>query len=439
MLLLRSQLPLDALIRSLAPAAWFRQGAGITVTGSGVSQWDDQSGNGRHLLQGTDAARPIDLPFSGTRYLYLPGVAGNYASTPGSAFPASDIDVQVFVSLTDWTPSGDQNLVCKDDGASSRELLFYVEAASGGRLRLYTSANGTTLRSALSSAATGITDGAAQWVRVTRSASSGDVKFYLGGNAATPSWAQLGTTQSTTAEGIYDGSVPIRVGSNLAGGVSSPVSGRIYRAIIKNGIDGTTVVDFNPADADGDGDTSFASSTTGETWTINSSGGLPAQIVGRAAILFNGTSHYLKCNAFTLNQPTCVLMVVKQVSWTSGDRISDGNAFNTGVLYQTAASPQINSFAGTTTPFIASLAVGSVGVISALFSGASSYLKHNLNAASTANAGTNNMGGFTLGADGNNAQFSNIQVYEVLILPVAPSTAQLDRIISGLMARHGVA
>lgn len=39
-------------------AAWFKYGVGITVTGLGVSQWSDQSGNGRHLLQGTDADRP---------------------------------------------------------------------------------------------------------------------------------------------------------------------------------------------------------------------------------------------------------------------------------------------------------------------------------------------------------------------------------------------
>jgi hypothetical protein len=45
-------------IAGLGPAAWFRYGTGITITGSGVSQWNDQSGNGRHLLQATDANRP---------------------------------------------------------------------------------------------------------------------------------------------------------------------------------------------------------------------------------------------------------------------------------------------------------------------------------------------------------------------------------------------
>jgi len=37
---------------------WCRYGSGITITGSGVSQWDDVSGNGNHLKQGTDTNRP---------------------------------------------------------------------------------------------------------------------------------------------------------------------------------------------------------------------------------------------------------------------------------------------------------------------------------------------------------------------------------------------
>jgi len=41
-----------------SPAAWYKFNTGITVTGSGVSAWTDQSGNSRTLLQGTDAARP---------------------------------------------------------------------------------------------------------------------------------------------------------------------------------------------------------------------------------------------------------------------------------------------------------------------------------------------------------------------------------------------
>lgn len=39
-------------------AAAYLFNTGITVTGSGVSSWADQSGNGRNLLQGTDTNRP---------------------------------------------------------------------------------------------------------------------------------------------------------------------------------------------------------------------------------------------------------------------------------------------------------------------------------------------------------------------------------------------
>lgn len=37
---------------------WYRKGIGVTVTGQGVSKWEDQSGNGRDLLQTTDLDRP---------------------------------------------------------------------------------------------------------------------------------------------------------------------------------------------------------------------------------------------------------------------------------------------------------------------------------------------------------------------------------------------
>ena len=53
--------------------AWYKFNTGITITGAGVSQWDDQSGNGRHLLQGTDADRPSEsggvITFDGVREL----------------------------------------------------------------------------------------------------------------------------------------------------------------------------------------------------------------------------------------------------------------------------------------------------------------------------------------------------------------------------------
>lgn len=45
-------------ITDISPFAWWRYNTSVTVTGSGVSQWSDVTGNARHLLQGTDTNRP---------------------------------------------------------------------------------------------------------------------------------------------------------------------------------------------------------------------------------------------------------------------------------------------------------------------------------------------------------------------------------------------
>lgn len=45
-------------ILALSPAAWYRLNRGITVV-TGVSQWDDHSGNARHLTQATGSLQPV--------------------------------------------------------------------------------------------------------------------------------------------------------------------------------------------------------------------------------------------------------------------------------------------------------------------------------------------------------------------------------------------
>lgn len=435
---------LDQYIKSLGPAAWFRMDQGVTVTGAGISQVDDLSGNARYLLD-PGTTRPIYLPFSGTRYLYLPGVAGNYASTPDSVANSitGDIDIRVRVALDDWTPATIMGLIGKRTDPANRSFRFNID--TGGTPALFWSADGSTELAAGCSAATGITDGVAAWVRVTLDVDDGAgnrvIKFYTAEDSATEptSWAQLGNTVTTAGTtSIFNGNAVVEIGSALSG-TTHLAKSRTYRAIIKSGIDGTTVVDFNPADAS-DGATSFASSATGETWTVNSSGSLPAQIVGRASALFNGTSHYLKTAAFTLNQPTWVIWVGKQVSWTLNDRICDGNTVSSGAIAQNATTPELLIFAGTTGIAKVPLTVGALGVVSAVFSGANSRASVNLSTEVTGQAGAGNMGGLTLGANGDAtaAQFSNISTSELIVFPFAPSTELQARLIAGLMARHGL-
>lgn len=47
--------------------AWYDSTTGITEDGNGISQWDDQSGNGHDVVQATDANKPNTADVSGTQ------------------------------------------------------------------------------------------------------------------------------------------------------------------------------------------------------------------------------------------------------------------------------------------------------------------------------------------------------------------------------------
>jgi len=428
-------------VRALSPAAWYKAGVGVTVTGSGVSTLADLSGNGRDLLQSTDASRPPYLSYTGTKYLYLPGVAGNNASTPDSAANSitGDIDIRVRVAMADWTPGANMSFVDKNfSGTESYRLIM----TATNFLRLDVQVSGS-LRSAAATSETGFTDGVAYWIRVTRASSSGNVNFYTASDSSTEptSWTQLGSADvASTAGAITDSGQPLTIGATPGGG-SLNLAGKVYWALIYSTIGGTTpVVDFNPDRDASDASTSFASSATGETWTVNSSGGLPAQIVGRSSILFDGSADYLKTNAFTLNQPETVYLAFKQVSWTSADMIYDGNAANSMGLQQGGVTPQIqlNTDATAFVGPAAGPAVGAYGVVASIFNGASSSFQVNLGAATTGTLNATNAGAFTLGARGNGLAPGNIQFLEAIIFSTAHDATQRALVIQYLARKYGI-
>ena len=210
-------------------------------------------------------------------YVYLPGTSGNYVSTPDAAVLdiTGDIDIAVRVAMTDWTPAsgGVQTLIGKRLSPSNLSYNFSVrDGANAGKLLLQTTANGSTDRNATSSVAPTVSDGEALWVRATRASSSGSTVFYTAPDSPTyPTvWTQLGTTISTTAGAIFAGTANLVVGSQSAG-TSTMLNGTVYRAIVKNGIDGTTVADFDATKFQTAASTTCVAET-GETWTLNTSG-----------------------------------------------------------------------------------------------------------------------------------------------------------------------
>lgn len=154
---------------------------------------------------------------------------------------------------------------------------------------------------------------------------------------------------------------------------------------------------------------------------------------GDNTILFDGSAHYLKCDAFTLNQPTTIYILFKQVSWTANDVVYDGNTVNVQLLWQRTASPGMMIYAGTNSSVNNNLAVGTYGSVAAVYNGANGVFQINNTTPLTGNYGAVNAAGFTLGATGTPvASFGNIQVKEVIIYAAAHDQTTRDQVIAYL-------
>ena len=156
-------------------------------------------------------------------------------------------------------------------------------------------------------------------------------------------------------------------------------------------------------------------------------------------ILFDGIDNFLKTAAFALIQPEMIYIVFKQLTWTNDDRIFDGNAVNSGLMRQTGASPGLGLFAGSVGPSNVNLILDTYGIARVLFNGVSSKFIINETTPIIGDAGSSDMGGFTLGARGDGtATYGNIQVKEVIIRKVADAAQDEADIYSYLSTKYGI-
>lgn len=247
----------------LANACWWRyKGDGCGYAGNPVADINDV------LLQ--------------TPYLSMAGAG--YASAPDSAANSStgDLDIIVKVALNDWTPPGYKVFVAKWDSglAQNRSYVFYMEQPSTGFLGFGTSADGVNPNPFhVSNQPVPVADGGTIWVRVQFDANDGlgnqVCKFLTSVDynpiTRTGTWTQLGSTSTIAgAVTIFNNNQPLLIGAEYSNLYN--VSGKIFYAEMSNTLGGTPVVKFNPWNGLVDGATLFTSST-GEVWTINTTGG----------------------------------------------------------------------------------------------------------------------------------------------------------------------
>lgn len=153
------------------------------------------------------------------------------------------------------------------------------------------------------------------------------------------------------------------------------------------------------------------------------------------SILFDGLDNFMATGAFTLAQPFTVVTLVKQVTWTSLDRIWDGtNSF----AFQLTSSPNIGINAGSSVGS-ATLTLGTWGVVTTIFNGASSVVQLNQGTPATGNAGAGNMSSFALAAVvAGTSRWCEAAYKENIVFPSALDAATRYRVIRYLMQVGGI-
>ncbi len=161
-------------------------------------------------------------------------------------------------------------------------------------------------------------------------------------------------------------------------------------------------------------------------------------VLNSDGILFDGTSDWMRTATFPLEQPTMVYIVFKHITWTQYDRVFDGYVDGKGAFRQNDLSPELEMYAGIAGSQNNNLALGTFAIARILFNGVSSFSQINETSAIVGNAGAGDMDGFTLGARGNDAAPSHINVKEVIVRKSADSTTNQTIIYNYLKSKYGL-
>ena len=205
------------------------------------------------------------LPTSGgSAYVPLRGVSGDYIWTADKAALRVTGDIEIVARVASSTWSSNENFVTRWGSPGAQAFAFQAISSS---VRFFISTDGTNALGALATANHGFTAGTPYWVKVTRRASDGRVQFFTAPDSSSEpsSWTQLGADVTLSAgSSIFAAAAPLELGSQQ-GGTVTRLSGGVFRAIVRSGIGGTTVADFNAANATAFG---LPSDGVGNGWLI---------------------------------------------------------------------------------------------------------------------------------------------------------------------------
>ena len=240
----------------------------------------------------------------GSKYLALSGIAGNYASTAdvSSLRITGSIEIVMRLAALDWTPTNQMKIISKAGNLNQRAYALTI--LTGGHLcwSLYPDGdNGATpyiiypQSSIPIQTAASLSDGQSVWIKATWNNATDVANFYWAADQVSEptSWNLIGAADvPAVATGIFPGTSPLVIGT--IGSTTEMYQGKIYRAIVRDGIGGSTVYDADFS-IQSVGATSFTE-TTGKTVTIN---GSSAKISEGITYYDNGKNTIISQNPYT--------------------------------------------------------------------------------------------------------------------------------------------
>lgn len=199
--------------------AWFRADAADITIGTGVSQWADKSGNGRHISQGTGGAQPVftevDSDFNNRGSVDFDGTDDRLASAAAaSSFLAVNGGWILSVFRAD--------AISTDSGTSYSNVGVWD--AGGGNAGLHLRSTGPT-------ALAYSWDGADQHANVTVSTGATEIVTWRKSATMVTGRRRLETEVTDTAGNISSLAGPLRVGGNFS---TAYFNGRIAEVITAN-------------------------------------------------------------------------------------------------------------------------------------------------------------------------------------------------------------
>jgi hypothetical protein len=282
-----------------------------------------------------DTNDPLLLPHTGENYITFPlDGASNGLSVASSASLdlTGDIEMVFRYTKTSWN---------NYDGFGAKNLSYGLRADNstvGVPQFFFTNASG------VQTASPGVTALLQGWLKVTFDADNGSgantTTFYTAPDQASEptSWTLLGSPAVGTGTSaiVTEPAQALTVGQVFGNGFN----GGIYRAIIRNGIGGTTVLDVDcPTDVSSSEAASFTA-TTGQTVTVNrATSGRKTVIVTRPIWLF-GTDDYLEI------ADTALLDVAAGESFTVGVVGRAWSTFGTNDAFVAKKANTTNTTAG---------------------------------------------------------------------------------------------